>query len=220
MTAIDDILGKLSIQQLAAQLGSDPDTIQQAAGEAIASLMGGLQQNSTQPLGQRSLAAALKQHQGSNLLDTEIDLNQIDQTDGTKIVQHVLGADPATAARNLGTRSEAGLIQRLLPMLAPLVLSYLASRVGNRQIEAGRQQEQQQQGGSILDSILGRSGPQDTRPSEDYQRGYQDGYEAAKTEAQQSGGMGLADIIGGMMGGTQQRPQQGGLGGLLGGLFS
>ena len=54
MTAIDDILGKLPIQQLAAQLGSDPDTIQQAAGEAIASLMGGLQQNSTQPLGQRS----------------------------------------------------------------------------------------------------------------------------------------------------------------------
>lgn len=164
MSAIDEILGKLPLDQLAAQLGSDPEAIRVASTEAISSLMGGLQRNSSEPLGQVSLAAALKDHSASQLLSdsTAIDLNQIDQTDGTKIVQHVLGADPATAAQNLrGGKADQSLIQRLLPILAPIVLAYLGSKLGNRQIEAGRSGQQasgQQASGSILDSILGLGG--------------------------------------------------------------
>lgn len=221
MSAIDDILGKLPIDQLAAQMGSDPDTIREASAEAISSLMGGLQRNSSEPLGQRSLAAALKNHAASPLLATDaaIDLDRIDQTDGTKIVQHIFGSDPATAANNVRGNADKSLIQRLLPILAPMVLAYLASRLGNRQIDAGREQ-QAQPGGSILDSILGRGQQLDAQPSQDYQRGYQDGYNAAREENQQTGGMNLGDLIGGMLGGQpQQRQQQGGLGGLLGGLF-
>lgn len=220
MTAIDDILGKLDIDQLAAQLGSDPDSIRQASSEAISSLMGGLQQNSAQPAGARLLASALQDHTSSSLLnDMKVDINKIDAADGEKIVQHALGARPDQAAQAIGGRSDKGLLQRLLPILAPIVLAYLASRLGNRQIDAGRGQQTQQSGGSILDILLGQGGRQQGRqPSADYQQGYEDGYNAARAESQQTGGMGLSDILGGMMG-QQPRGQQGGLGGLLGGLF-
>lgn len=222
MTAIDDILGKLDMDQLAAQLGTDPDSVRQASTEAISSLMGGLQQNSAGPAGARSLASALKDHSASNLLgDMKIDLNKIDPNDGEKIVQHALGARPDQAAQFIGGRSDKGLLQRLLPILAPIVLAYLGSKLGNRQIEAGRGQQAQQTGGSILDILLGQGGQQQgRRPSADYQQGYEDGYNAARAEAQQTGGMGLSDILGGMMGQQpRQQQQQGGLGGLLGGLF-
>lgn len=215
MTAIDDILGKLPLDQLASQLGSDPDSIRVAATDAISSLMGGLQSNASDPIGQRSLASALKDHSASRLLsgDSSIDVSQIDISDGSKIVQHALGADPATAAANLRGRGDKSLIQRLLPILAPLVLAYLASKLGNRQMEAG---QADQGGGSILDGILGRGGQLGNNASQEYERGYQDGYNAAKGENQQMGGMSLGDLIGGMMGGQPQQRQQGGLGGLLG----
>ncbi len=220
MTAIDDILNKLPIDQLASQLGTDPDTIKQASATAIDSLMGGLQQNSSDPVGQRSLAAALKDHTASPLLasDASLDLSKVDPDDGAKIVRHALGADPATAAKSLTGGANAGLVQRLLPMLAPVVLAYLANRLGGQ--SSGKQQ-QAQQGGSILDAILGRSSDLGGSSSQDYQRGYTDGYNAARQEQQQQGGMNLGDLIGGLMGGGQpQRQQSSGLGGLLGGLFS
>lgn len=203
MSAIDDILDKLPLDQLAAQLGSDPRSVRMASGDAIASLLGGLQRNSSEPIGQNSLATALKDHSASQLLrsDDKIDLNQIDQTDGAKIVQHALGTDPARAVQASGGRGDQGLIQRLLPIIAPMVLAYLASRLGDHQIEAGRQGEGN--GGSILEAILGRSGQLGANPSADYQRGYQDGYNAARQEGQQQGGLSLGDLIGGMMGGDQ-----------------
>lgn len=216
MTAIDDILGKLPIDQLAAQLGSDPQSVRDASSQAIASLMGGLQRNASDPIGQRSLASALNDHRADQLLSEQrIDLGRIDSSDGEKIVRHALGADPATAAQAMAGRADTGLVQRLLPMIAPLVLAYLASRLGNRQIEQGRQEDR---GGSILDGILGRGGQLGGNASEEYQRGYRDGYQAARQENQQQGGMNLGDLIGGMLGQQPQR-QQGGLGGLLGGLF-
>lgn len=217
MSAIDDILGKLPIDQLAAQLGTDPQSVRDASSEAISSLMGGLQRNASDPIGQRSLASALNDHRADQLLaDQRIDLNRIDSNDGEKIVRHALGADPATAAKAAAGSANTGLVQRLLPMIAPLVMAYLASRLGNRQIEQGRQADQ---GGSILDGILGRSDQHGANASQDYQRGYQDGYQAARQENEQQGGMNLGDLIGGMLGQQPQRQQSGGLGGLLGGLF-
>lgn len=217
MSAIDDILGKLPIGELAAQLGSDTDSVRVAASDAIASVMGGLRQNSSEPIGQSSLATALKDHSASQLLatGTAIDLHQIDQADGAKIVRHALGSDPTQVVRAMGGRGDESLIQRLLPIIAPLVLAYLASRLGNPQIEAGRKGHQE--GGSVLDAIVGRGGQLGANPSQEYQRGYRDGYDAAREEGQQQGGLNLGDLIGGMMGGHPR--QQGGIGGLLGELF-
>ncbi|GAA2179115.1 DUF937 domain-containing protein [Brooklawnia cerclae] len=214
MSAIDDILGKLPVDQLAGQLGSDPGEVRQAASTAIESLLGGLSRNASDPLGQVSLASALKDHTSSSLLGKpSVDVGDIDTTDGAKIVQHALGADPARAAQAIGGGANQSLIQRLLPIVAPLVLAYLASRLGNKQTEST-------QGGGILDAILGRGGQLGSQPSEDYQRGYQDGYNAARQEGQQDQGLNLGDIIGGMLGGGQTQQQStSGLGGLLGGLF-
>jgi len=45
MSAIDDILGQLPIDQLADQLGADPQQVQAASAAVLPALLGGLQAN-------------------------------------------------------------------------------------------------------------------------------------------------------------------------------
>src|SRR4029453_17130859 len=59
VSAVDDILADIPMNQLAAQLGVDQATAEQAARQAIAALLGGLQANSEDPAGAMSLAGAL-----------------------------------------------------------------------------------------------------------------------------------------------------------------
>jgi hypothetical protein len=58
-SAVDDILADIAMNQLAAQLGVDQATAEQAARQAIPALLGGLQTNSEDPAGAMSLAEHL-----------------------------------------------------------------------------------------------------------------------------------------------------------------
>lgn len=208
MSAVDEILSKLPVDQLAAELGADQDSVTQAAGAAIQSLLAGMANNAADPQGEQALAAALAQHvdQAQRLEQNALDLTQVDVADGEKIVGHVLGADSQTAANQLLGGAGASLLSKLLPILAPIVLSYVTGKATRAPAGSG--------GGSLLETMLGGLFGGGSA-SEEYQRGYQDGYAAAQQRTQGAGGLG--DLLGGMLGGSQQ--QAGGLGGLLGGLF-
>ncbi len=207
MSAIEEILGKLPVDQLAAELGTDQDSVTQAASAAIESLLAGMQNNAADPLGEQALAAALAKHadKAQGLEQGSVDLTRVDVADGEKIVGHVLGADSQTAATQLLGGSGASLLGKLLPILAPIVLSYVSGKATKASTGSG---------GSLIETMLGSLLGGGSR-TEDYQRGYQDGFAAAQQRAQGSGGLG--DLLGGMLVGSQQ--QAGGLGGLLGGLF-
>ena len=65
-------------------------------------------------------------------MDGGVDLNQVDTDDGQKIVQNVFGPNTDQVAQTLGSNlggGQSGLIQKLLPLLAPIVMSYLAKRL-------------------------------------------------------------------------------------------
>ena len=146
---VDEILGQIPIDQLAARLGVDPATAAQAAAAVIPSLIGGLQHNADQG-NEQAIAGALVQHSSSNLLDAgSVDLNSVDTQDGAKIVQHIFGDQSTQLAHAIGQKTGASgtLVNQLLPILAPIVLAYLAKKLTGSESGVGS--------GGMLGSILG-----------------------------------------------------------------
>ena len=131
MSAVDDILTDIPMDQLATLLGVDEATAEQATRQAIPALLGGMQANAEDPAGAASLAGALGDHP-SELIDGGVNLDQVDSADGEKIVGNVFGPNQDQVAQTLGSNlggQSGGLIQRLLPILAPIVLAYLSKRL-------------------------------------------------------------------------------------------
>lgn len=162
MNAVDEILGRIPMDQLAGELGTDEATAEQAARQAVASLMGGMQSNAASgPAGEASLAGALSQHSSSRFSnESRIDLEQVDTADGEKIVSHVLGSSDAQPAALGGLLGNAQ-VQKLLKMLAPVVIGYLAGKVtggGFGDILGGGKsgQGRQASGGGGLGDVLGQ----------------------------------------------------------------
>lgn len=149
--AVEDILSRLPADELAHRLGVDPQTALGAARAVISSLLGGMSHNAQDQTGEQALAKALLQHAGSDVVETgRIDLGRVDVADGDKIVSHVFGDQSGALAQAIGTRTEGGsaLVDQLLPILAPVVLAYLAKRLtqGSGSPTGG---------GSILGDIVG-----------------------------------------------------------------
>ena len=182
------------MDQLAALLGVDEATAEQATRQAIPALLGGMQANAEDPAGAASLAGALGDHP-SDLIDGGVDLDQVDADDGEKIVGNVFGTNQDQVAQTLGGNlggQGGGLIKQLLPILAPIVLAYLSKRLtGQRQ--AG--------GGGQNDPFGGATGS--ANPLNDVLNSMLGGG-AAGGGAGQSGAGSILDMLGGMLGGGRR----------------
>lgn len=129
MTAVDDILGRVPLAEIARELGVSEAEAEVLARQSIPTLLGGMQANASDPGGASSLEGALADHAGEEISDPS--LAQIDTHDGSKIVGNIFGANSESVIQSLGARSDGGstLIGKLLPILAPIVLKYLAGKV-------------------------------------------------------------------------------------------
>lgn len=135
MTAVDDILASLPIDQLAEQVGADPADVQRAVTAAVPALLGGLGANA-QDGGADSLLSALGQHD-NGLLTGGVNLDDVDTTDGSRIAGHIFGSQEDAVVSQLGGLQAASsggslggdLVKKLIPILAPIVLSYLAGKI-------------------------------------------------------------------------------------------
>ena len=190
MSTIDDIVAQLPMADLAGQVGSDRHTTESAVRQVLPALLGGLQANAQDPAGAASLAGALGQH-SPDLVEGGVDLGQVDRSEGSKIVSNIFGGQSEQVAQTLGGSlgGQTGLVEKLLPLLAPVVLSYLTKRLGGQdQAAAG--------GGGLADVLGGLLGGQ----------------------PQGGGASGLGGLLGGLLGGGQAG-SSGGLGDVLGGLL-
>lgn len=157
MNAVDDILSQIPMHQLAQRLGVDEATAEQAARQAIPSLLGGLEANSQDPDGAASLSRAVGQH-SPGLIDGGVNLGDVDTADGQKIVRNVFGPSTDEVVSRLGgTGGGVGkdLVAKLLPILAPIVLSYIAKRLGMSLPGGSVAPGGGGLGGSILQEVLG-----------------------------------------------------------------
>ena len=162
MTELHDILRQIPVDQIAGLLGTDRQTAQAAVEAAVPTLLAGMQNNAQASDGAASLESALGQHQ-DGLLEGGVDVSQVDTADGEKIVSHVFGGQQDQVANQLAGTAQLGgvggdLVKKLLPILAPIVMSYLANKVlvGRGQSSgAGGTEASGQAGGIDLGGILG-----------------------------------------------------------------
>ncbi|MBV1780099.1 DUF937 domain-containing protein [Paeniglutamicibacter sp. ABSL32-1] len=201
MADLNELLDLIPLDQLGAKLGVDAQTARATAATALPSLLAGLQNNAASPEGEDALATAIAQHD-AKFLDGGVDIDAVDTEDGQKIVQHSLGENQSALTAQLSGAAPGGvdlgaLVQKALPILAPIVMSFLAKKLSSSQGGLG----------GLLGGMLGGQGPA---------AGQQPG-------GLDLGGI-LGGLFGG--GSTQQQqPQQGqapgglDLGGILGGLF-
>ncbi len=135
MSALDDILGALPADAISQQVGASPDEVRAAAAAVLPALLGGLQANASDPSGAGSILEALGQHQ-DDLLSGGADLSAINESDGQAITNHIFGDREEDVVNRLGEVPAMGgsgmggaLVKKLLPILAPMVLSWLAKQV-------------------------------------------------------------------------------------------
>ena len=181
MSELQEIENLVPVDQVAAELGVDPATAQAAISQALPALVGGMHANAQDPGGASSLFSAL-QGKDTSLLSGGVSLADVDRQDGEKIVHHIFGDNQDQVVAALGSTGQAspGLLQRLLPILAPIVMAYIAKKVtgGGGAAAPTTPAEPGSSGGlgGILGSILG--------------------------EGSGGGGLGgLGSILGGLLGG-------------------
>ena len=176
--AVRQILSGIDLNALAQQVGASPAEVEDAVGVAVPTLLGSLQANAADPDGKASLLGALGQHTG------EINgLADIDTDDGRKILGHAFANDPQRLGALAG--QDSGLLAKLLPILAPIVMNWLAKNV----LGGGQQTQQSSGGGDVLGDLLG-------------------GLLGGSTGGNSGGGMGdiLGGLLGGLLGGQQEAP--------------
>ncbi|WP_226760647.1 DUF937 domain-containing protein, partial [Arthrobacter sp. SO3] len=133
MTELQDILSQIPVDQIAGMLGTDRQTAQAAVEAAVPTLLAGMHNNAQAADGAASLESALSQHR-DGLMEGGVDVSQVDTADGEKIVSHVFGGQQDQVASQLAGTPQLGgvggdLLKKLLPILAPIVMSYLANKV-------------------------------------------------------------------------------------------
>ncbi|NHB83646.1 DUF937 domain-containing protein [Tessaracoccus sp. HDW20] len=157
MTDISELLSQLPIDQLAQQVGASPDEVREAAANAIPALVLGMDANAQDPAGAASLQEALGQHSGDlfgSLLGGLFNPESVDTGDGEKITANIFGSNEDAVISQLGGAGGSSLIRKLMPILAPLVMSWLAGKLMN--VDKAQGQPQQSSGGGILGDILGQ----------------------------------------------------------------
>jgi hypothetical protein len=192
MSAVDEILSQVDINQLAQQVDAQPQEVEQAARTALPALLGGLEANAADPAGNASLQQALGQH-SSSLIDGGVDLSQVDTADGAKIASNIFGSNEEQVVNQLGGLgggASKGLISKLIPILAPIVLSWLVKQVTGKTGGATPSAQGGQAGSGGLGDILGQV------------------LGGATQGAQQGSGGGagniISDVLGGLLGGGRR----------------
>lgn len=110
-----------------------------------------MQANAQAPSGAASLASALEQH-----VDGAKSVDDVDEADGEKIAAHVFGGNQDAVVAKVAEHSgnDKGLIQKLLPLVAPLVMAWIASRF-TKANDAKKEASTESSGGGLGD-ILGQ----------------------------------------------------------------
>jgi hypothetical protein len=197
MDAADEILSQIPLDQLAQQLGVDEATAEQAVRQAVPALLGGMEANARDPGGAASLEKALGQHAGSPLQG--LDLGSVDTADGEAIVGNVFGDNSDQVINKLGEQGGgSGIMQKLLPIIAPIILSMLADK--------------------FLGQGQGQTSPSGPMTSGGESGGLDDLIGNATGAGGSAGGIG--DLLGGLLGGSGgSGGSSDAIGDLLGGLL-
>ena len=175
----DEIFSQVSgaaMQQIGQQLGTGQAQTAGAVAAALPLILGAMGRNTGQAGGADALFGALgRDHSGgggiADILGAVLGGQQSRQTDGLGQLGHIFGDQLPRAQAGLGQATGLGndKAQKLLKILAPIVMAFIAQRIssggqasagGLSQI-LGEEKQQVQQAGGIGGGLLGRIIDQD-----------------------------------------------------------
>lgn len=153
MSDIDALMKQIPIGDIAQQLGVSEDDAESAVRSALPGLLGGMAANAGGQDGAASLEKALGQHAGK---PTPTRAADVDVADGERIVGHVLGDKTDRVATGLADANPSAnvtgdLIKKVLPIVAPIVLAFLA----NKFLGGGSGGTKKADGGGGIGDLLG-----------------------------------------------------------------
>lgn len=158
MSLSDELLAQLGdsgLQQIAGLLGTDTATARQVVEAASGTITGGMARNAADPDGAQALRSALDQHVDDDPFNSDVAALT---RDGENILGHVLGAQ-GTEHAAAGISQFAGIspdmIMKLLPLIAPMIMSLLAGRASNQSMDAGAMADELDQEQSAMPGDLG-----------------------------------------------------------------
>jgi hypothetical protein len=206
-------LGKQIINGVSNETQQPEDQTSKVLAMAMPVLMGALKRNTANPQGAEGLLNALNSKHDGSILDSLGDVfnggvNPEIKQDGAGILNHVLGNSQENVANALSQKSgvDTGTVMNILQVAAPILLGYLGKETRQNNVS-----EPSQLGG-LLENVLG-GGQQANSNNNDPQSLIE-----SLLDGNNDGSV-LDDIAGMILGGSNSQKKQGGLGGLLGGLF-
>ncbi len=133
-------LGGGGMQQIAAQIGTDQASAQNAVITALPVLISALARNAANPQGAAALLAALQRdHAGGGAMNDVAGALTGGSAEGGRILGHVLGDRQPAVEQGVGHATGLGAdgAGKLLAMLAPLLLGALGRRQAQGGLDAG-----------------------------------------------------------------------------------
>lgn len=137
MSDLDGLINLIPIGDIAKKLGIDESVARTAVAVAVPAIVGGLAANAKSG-GEESLQNALNHH-----VEKPTDIDKIDTADGAKIVKNVFGAKTDDVVAAVAEKAEVksgvdigAIVQQILPIIAPIVLAYLANQFAKPKAEA------------------------------------------------------------------------------------
>lgn len=129
MADYSELLAQIPVRDIASRLGVSEADARAAIETSLPSLVSGLKANADDPAGAASLERALGKHHGT----TPKSLADVDEADGGKIVSNIFGTKTTSVEKAVADSTPKAavtqdLIGRLLPIIAPIALSWLASQ--------------------------------------------------------------------------------------------
>ena len=130
MTNLDGVLDLIPISDIAKQFGISEDVAEAAVKQIIPTIVGGMAANAKDSSGAASLEKALTKHTSTS--GKKVSVKDIDTADGEKIVNNVFGAKKSEVAAAVADSSSGDvtkeLIAKLLPVVAPIVIAFIAQQ--------------------------------------------------------------------------------------------
>ncbi|BBZ13162.1 DUF937 domain-containing protein [Mycobacterium branderi] len=154
MAGLDDLFAQIPTSDIAGKLGVDESEVNSAVQLLVPVLVGGVHQSAQDPDNASAIESEASSHAARGLLDTGV--NHVDENQGQQAIARIFGGNDTSqvaAALSGSGAGNADLIQKLLPILAPIVLAYIGKQM--TQQKGGPAPAEEKASGGALNDVLG-----------------------------------------------------------------
>lgn len=160
MAELDGLIDMIPIGDIAEKLGINEKEAKSAVKTVLPTIVAGLQANASDKDGAAALEKALESHTGKSTKVADVD-----EEDGKKIVNHVFGSKKDAVVQAAAGKADvtSDIISKILPIVAPIVLAWLAQKFlgGGSEAKPAAKEESSGGIGDILGGLVGSKEGQD-----------------------------------------------------------